>query len=268
MLIQESMIERLCHICHQDQRLVAAMLYGSFSYGEGDQYSDVDCLLFFQDEALTKIDQIAWISQIAPVELYFFNEWGTGVAVFDNLVRGEFHFHAASDLNMVTTWKGNSWFPSLASTLLLDRSGELGQRLQDLIGPPPSRDEPENVQKLVNCFINWTLFGFNVLWRGELARALDILGWMQDYLLWMLRLEEHTVAHWHSPSKALEQDISPSAYARYTACTAKLDRAELGRAYLAAWDWGKELMLSLAAQHDVSIPGALIDKLDAQTCQA
>jgi hypothetical protein len=61
----------------------------------------------------------------------------------------------------------------------------------------------------------------------------------------------------------LEQDISPSAYARYTACTARLDRADLGPAYLAAWDWGKELMFSLAQQHTVSIPGPLIDKLDA-----
>jgi lincosamide nucleotidyltransferase len=73
MLIQQAMIERLRHICQQDQRLVAAMLYGSFTYGEGDQYSDIDCSLFFQDDALAEVDQIAWISQIAPVELYFFD---------------------------------------------------------------------------------------------------------------------------------------------------------------------------------------------------
>jgi lincosamide nucleotidyltransferase len=261
------MIKRLRQICQQDQRLVAAMLYGSFTYGEGDQYSDVECTLFFQDNALAEIDQVAWISQIAPVELYFFNEWGTGVAVFEDLVRGEFHFHAVSDMTMVEGWKGNAWFPSLEAVLLVDRNGELTRRLQDLIGPPPARDAPENVQQFANCFINWTLFGFNVLQRGELARALDILGWMQRYLLWMARLQERTVVHWHTPARLLESDISPSAYTRFATCTARLDRAELGQAYLAAWDWGKELMRSLAQQHDISVSDSLIDKLDAQTCQ-
>jgi hypothetical protein len=60
MLIQQTMIKRLRHVCQQDERLVAAMLYGSFTYSQGDQFSDIECLLFFEDDALEGIDQRAW----------------------------------------------------------------------------------------------------------------------------------------------------------------------------------------------------------------
>jgi lincosamide nucleotidyltransferase len=40
MMPQEQMIVQLDNMCRQDQRVVAAMLYGSFTCGEADQYSD------------------------------------------------------------------------------------------------------------------------------------------------------------------------------------------------------------------------------------
>jgi lincosamide nucleotidyltransferase len=195
--------------------------------------------------------------------LYFFNEWGTGTAVFDNLVRGEFHFKRISDVKEIETWRGNVWFPSLEATLLLDRDGALTSCLQALIGTPPARDAPESVQHVLNCFVNWMLFGSNVLARGELARASELLGWVQRYLLWMARLQECTTEHWPIPTRALEQDISAPAYARYVACTSKLDPGDLVRAYLEAWAWGKEMASSLAARYEIAVPGPLVDKLDA-----
>ena len=264
MLIQQAMIERLRRLCQGDERLVSAMLYGSFTYSQADQFSDVECLFFFEDGALQDIDPRAWVSQIAPVELYFVNEWGVGMAIFENLVRGEFHFESISDLAaMAESWQGNVWFPSLEATVLVDRNGDLTRCLQPLIGSPPARDEPESVQHVVNCFINWMLFGSNVLTRGELARALELLGWAQRYLLWMARLEERTTEHWPIPSRALEEDISAPAYARYVACASKLDREDLCAAYLAAWTWGKEMMLSLAARYEIAVHGPLVAKLDS-----
>jgi lincosamide nucleotidyltransferase len=246
-LLQEVMVERVRELCHEEDRLVAAMMYGSFAQGEGDEFSDIEFILFFDDDALKSVDQEGWVSRIAPVELYFVNEFGVGTAIFDGLIRGEFHFDKASDIPKIDeSWKETDWFPSLEATLVLDRTGELSRRLQSIVGPTLDRDTPEQIQFLCNCFVNWFLFGSNLLARGELARALDLLGIVQVQLLRMVRVSERSTEHWFNPSKFLEKDISKIAYNRYTTCTAVLSEASLRNVHDSAWSWGKELMPVLA----------------------
>ena len=262
-LLQQEMIERVRELCHEEDRLVASMMYGSFAQGEGDEFSDIEFILFFEDGALRSLDQEAWVSRIAPVELYFVNEFGVGTAIFDNMIRGEFHFDRASDIPKIDeSWKETDWFPSLGATLVLDRTGELARRLQSVVGPTLDRDTPEQIQFLCNCFVNWFLFGSNLLARGELARALDLLGIVQDQLLRMIRVSERSTEHWFNPSKFLEKDISKTAYTRYTTCTAVLNEASLRDAYDSAWSWGRELMSALAERHGVALPGRILDRLD------
>jgi lincosamide nucleotidyltransferase len=269
MLQQEAMIERVRRICCLDERLTAAMMYGSFVQSEGDEFSDIEFILFFDDDARGDIDQEEWVSQIAPVALYLVNEFGVGTAIFDNLVRGEFHFDKASDIEKVDeSWRRTDWLPSLDAALVVDRTGELTRRLKMVVGPPLDRGTPEQVRFVCHNFINWFLFGLNLLDRGELARALDYLGFVQRYLLWMVRLLERTTTHWPTPSKALERDISEAAYARYAACTARLDEETLWSAYLSAWGWGKEMTLSLAERHDVVLPSTLYGRLDRRLTAA
>jgi hypothetical protein len=40
MLQQEAMIELTRRVCREDERLAAAMMYGSFAQGEGDGFSE------------------------------------------------------------------------------------------------------------------------------------------------------------------------------------------------------------------------------------
>jgi lincosamide nucleotidyltransferase len=269
-LPQEAMIKRAREVCRADERLVGALMYGSFAQGEGDAYSDIEFALFFDDEELPGIDQRAWVGQIAPVARYFVNEFGNGTAIFlhdAELIRGEFHFDPASAIPMIETWRETDTFVSLDATLILDRTGDLTKSLRTLVGPPPRRDEPAQVQALCDRFVNWMLFGANVLDRGELARALDILSHAHRYLLWMVRLVEGATGHWPTPSRALELDISPAAYARFAACTATLDEASLRDAYWAAWSWGRELMASLAERYDVDLSEILLDRMDRRLMQ-
>jgi lincosamide nucleotidyltransferase len=225
---QRAMIARVCHLCRLDERLVAAMMYGSFAQFEGDEFSDIEFIHFFYDEVLGDVDQEEWVARIAPVELYFVNEFGNGTAIFENLIRGEFHFDKASDIQSVDeSWKETDWFPSLEATLVLDRTGELSRRLQKIVGPPLDRHTPEQIRFLCNCFVNWFLFGSNLLMRGELARSLDLLGIVQDQLLRMVRVSEYSTEHWFNPSKRLEKDISEASYARYVTCMAELDEGAL-----------------------------------------
>lgn len=264
MLQQEAMIERARRICRADERLAAAMMYGSFAQGEGDEHSDIEFILFFEDEALETLDQEEWVAGISPVELYFVNEYGIGTAIFDNLVRGEFHFDHASEIGEVVaeSMRDADWLPSLDDALILDRSGELTSRLRNVVGPPPERDTPEVVGFVCNGFVNWFLFGANLLSRGELARALDLLGVVRGRLLQMVRVLEGATAYWFNCSKFLETEISVSSYARYVACTARLDEDELRDAYRAAWRWGRELMSDLQAQRGAGPPAALLERLD------
>lgn len=261
MLPQLPMIDRLRQICQADDRLVAAMLYGSFTREDADRFSDIDCMLYFDDSALPEIDQAAWVGQIAPVEMYYHNEYGIGVAIFANLVRAEFHFDPASEMAQLETLRGSVSFPSLEATLLLDRNGELAQHLRPLVGPPASHDTPEDAAFLVNSFMNWSLFGTHVRRRGELARALEILHLVHDYLLRMVRLLEGAGQHWITPTKALEAEISPAAYRRYQSCTAPLDGQALEQAYRSTWEWGSELMASLGMRYKFTFPEKLLTKI-------
>jgi lincosamide nucleotidyltransferase B/F len=264
MLQQEAMIERTRRVCREDERLAAAMMYGSFAQGEGDGFSDIEFILFFRDEELEGLDQEEWVSRISPVGLYFVNEYGNGTAIFQNLVRGEFHFDRASDIERVVgeSMRDADWLPSLEDTLILDRTGELGPRLREIVGPPPERDTPGQIRFVCDCFVNWFVFGSNLFARGELARSLDLLGIVRDRLLQIVRVQEKSTLHWFNSAKFLETEISQTSYARYAACTARLDRDELRQAYLSAWEWGRELMASLAERHGVAPPTALLVRLD------
>jgi lincosamide nucleotidyltransferase B/F len=266
MLQQEAMIERTRRVCREDERLVAAMMYGSFAQGEGDEFSDIEFILFFEDEALKGLDQREWVSRISPVGLYFVNEYGNGTAIFDNLIRGEFHFDGASEMATVVgeSMRDADWLPSLEDTLVLDRTGELARRLQMVVGPPPERGTPGQVRFLCECFVNWFLFGSNLFARGELARSLDLLGIVRDRLLQMARVLDGSTMHWFNSSKFLESEISTASYASYAACTARLDRDELRDAYLSAWEWGRELISSLADRHGVLLPHDLEERLDGR----
>ncbi|MCW5852422.1 MAG: nucleotidyltransferase domain-containing protein [Anaerolineae bacterium] len=261
MLPQTRLLQRVREVCQADERLEAALLAGSLGRGEGDEYSDLDVVLFFGDEVFEQIDIKTWIEQVAPVDLYFVNSFGSPTAIFDNLVRGEFHPYRVSDMSILETWRGIVWFPSLADAIILDRTGELTRRLQTLVGEP-RQDSPDQIQKICYNLVNWTLFGSNVLARGETARALEILFIAHDELFRLLRLLEGATGHWISPTKSLEWEVSPAAYVRYQSCTAPAEPPALARAYRATWAWAREMMAALARQYPINLPESLLMKLD------
>jgi lincosamide nucleotidyltransferase len=192
------------------------------------------------------------------------NDYGNGTAIFENLVRGEFHFDRASDMERVVgeSMRDADWLPSLEDTLILDRAGELAPRLREIVGPPPEHDTPGQIRFVCDCFVNWFVFGSNLFARGELARSLDLLGIVRDRLLQMVRVLEGSTLHWFNSAKFLETEITETSYTRYVACTARLDREELRQAYLSAWEWGRELMASLGERHGLVPPAALLVRLD------
>jgi lincosamide nucleotidyltransferase len=136
-LPQEQLIARVRALCRDDDCLDAAMMYGSFVYGEADAYSDIEFLFFFADEAFPAIEPRAWLEQVAPVLHLYTNEYGIIAVIFDyddHLIRGEFHFHRASEVTIAQPWRGVITFPALDRTLIVDKSGRLTPYLQAVIG--------------------------------------------------------------------------------------------------------------------------------------
>ena len=266
-LPQHTMIRRVKQLCQEDERLVAALMYGSFTQGEGDAFSDIEFYLFFRDDELDALDQAAWVSQVAPLTVFFTHEFGTKVAIFDNLVRGEFHFEPAVNMKEVRAWPIRGETLDIDTMLLSDRMGTLREHLETLKSAELTRTSPEALQTRCYTFINWWLLGFNVLVRGERARALDALSHVHRSLLYLVRAaEDKTEEHWLTPSKRLEADLSSEAYARFTACTS--DLSSLEGAYKTAWIWGKELIRTLEAAHGFPLPDELLQRLDKRLAVA
>ena len=258
-LPQVKLIQRVKNKCNQDDCLDAALMYGSFTKGEGDQYSDIEFWLFFDSEKLSNIDQEQWIKVIAPIYWTIINEHGTRVAFFkDHLIRGEFHFVATSSMGAVEDWPAVEC-ERACEMVIVDHTNKLQGYLE--AGEPLIPSSPAQIEQLCGQYLNWYLFGRNVLRRGDLAQAHTNLGILQGYLIWMARLLEASTKHWQTQSKSLETELSPKSYREFLQTTARCESRELDRAYKAAWSWGGELISRLERKHGFSIPPELIQAM-------
>jgi len=258
-LPQIKLIQRVKDKCKRDDRLDAALMYGSFTKGEGDQYSDIEFWLFFDSERLSDIDQEQWIEDIGPIYWTVLNEHGTRVAFFkDHLIRGEFHFVATSSMRGVKDWPAVET-ERACEMVIVDRTNQLQGYIE--AGEPAIPSSPAQIEQLCGQYLNWYLFGRNVLRRGDLAQAHMVLGILQGYLIWMARMLEASTKHWQTQSKSLETDLSPESYREFVQTTARCESDELDRAYKAAWSWGGELINRLERQRGFSIPPELIQAM-------
>lgn len=261
MLIQNKIINMVKQKSFQDNSISACMMYGSFTKDEGDQYSDVEFYIFIKDEALNTFNANQWISEVNPVDLIFYNEYGTEVAIFSNMIRGEFHFLPESEIEIIKSFKPTGVFPDANSMYLYDSTGRLKPLLEGLGGTGPDRMTNENVNFAFNNFVNSWLMGINVMRRGELARSLEVLTHIQKYILQLIRVKERSVERWLNSTKNLEQDISSESYYDYVSISSKLSENELSHAYTNALKILDRLYDALASLYTIDIDRKIIGKL-------
>lgn len=262
--VQGQMIDQVRHLCHQDERVAAALMYGSFAQGEGDEFSDIEFYIFVSDSEFDNFVAEDWVRQISPLALYFVNDFGLGVAIFENMVRGEFNFEKISDLANIPSLKRILSFPQTDSMLLLDRSGEL-RELCRRFAAGFQRSDRENVVSYYNNFLSFLLAGLCLLARGERVRALDTLSMAHRHLLWLVRIHEGKMRLFDTRAfRNLEREISPFAYNRFIECTGSLHGDGLERAYKATWLWSKQIIDDLAGRYKISLPLKLIQAIDSR----
>lgn len=261
-MLQKRMIESFREKCHQDERIVSALMFGSFTTGEGDRFSDIEFAVFLRDESFDEFEQRPWLDTVSPVAAYFLDDFGHHTALFENGIRGEFHFMRASEQSVVAGWQGYGWFPSLEAGVVLDRAGELSRYAWGLVGGPPKREGAELVEGLALNLINLMLLGANLLNRGEYARAWALLGKAHESLLKLARLREGKTDHWPTPSRGLETELSSITYSRYLTCTASAERAPLCRAYCESWRWSRELMEVVAKPYKLEFSQSVLAQVE------
>ncbi|EFV76498.1 MULTISPECIES: hypothetical protein [Cytobacillus] len=261
MLIQKKIIQSVRDKCIQDKSVSACMMYGSFTKGEGDQYSDVEFYIFIDDDKVENFSSRLWISEIYSVDLIFYNDYGTEVVIFSNMIRGEFHFLPESEIEIIRSFKPTGVFPDTDSMYIYDSTNQLKPLLDDLGGDGPDRMTDENVNFAFNNFVNTWLMGVNVMKRGELARSLEVLTQVQKFILQLIRVKEQTVERWLNSTKNLEEDISTESYNDYAAITSTLKEKEIKNAYKSALKLAEKLNYILAAHYRVEVNKDLISKL-------
>lgn len=261
MLEQEIMISKVKNLCKNDKHLINAMMYGSFAKGGGDEYSDIEFAFFFEEKYLERLDKEKWLKTIYDIDLYFTNMFGIETVIFSNLVRGEFHFYKASEVSLVSGWVDTDWFENISDTLIVDKNGELLKHLNKLVGDVPKKEIISKLQSIIDSYYNWLLFGINLVARGEFARSLDILWWVQKDLLKLKRIEINSLENFATPSKQLEFDLVEKDYKLYVECTAKLSSKQLINAYKNCYEWSKNIFLTLDEEHDILIYEELFSKI-------
>lgn len=237
-------------------------MYGSFAAGEADEHSDIEFWLFFTEQRRAEIDPQEWCTAIAPISYGLLNEFGSYVAFFPGLVRGEFHFATVDEITDVAKWPARG--AAVERMLMVDRS----QALEPVLRGLPQRyvppvDSPEIIAKYCDPFVNWLVLAHHLAARGEDLRAWDALGHAQRHLLWMARLAEESTAHWLTPSRGAERELSAETVAGLRAATAAASPRELAGALRAALELGRRLWPVISARHGLGAPDALFAELDA-----
>ncbi|TMQ19740.1 MAG: hypothetical protein E6J91_05565 [Deltaproteobacteria bacterium] len=121
MLIQEKLIAKIRELCVADERLDAALMYGSFASGEADEHSDVEFWLFFEPGHRAEIDPRSWCAQIGPLLHHVRNEWGADVVMLPGLVRGDLRFATTEDIAGLRSWPARG--APVERMIVLDRTG-------------------------------------------------------------------------------------------------------------------------------------------------
>lgn len=246
-MTQLQMISQTKFIAQQDENVSAVFMYGSFTKNEGDIYSDIEFYIFLKSKENFSAEK--WVNQIHQVALYFTNEYGSEVAIFENMIRGEFHFLKTDEIEIIKSWEGIVSFSDFDQMNLIDKDGLLTKTLNQIKIKSPDRITNENALWLSQSLLNVLLTTNNLIKREEFAHAHQSLSNVQKYLLWLIRLENQHTQHWESPTKNLEKDIDKIWYSEYKTTTSDLNPENL----------------KIAFQNALKLSKALLDKLNIES---
>lgn len=250
-MTQLQMISTIKSIAQEDINISAILMYGSFTKNEGDQYSDIEFYIFLKEKENFSAEK--WVNQVYPTALYFTNEYGSEVAIFENLVRGEFHFLTTNEIDVIKSWEGFISFSDFKQMNIIDKDGLLAETLNQINIKSPNRTTNENILWLSQSLLNVLLTTSNLIKRQETAHAYQSLSNVQKYLLWLTRIATNQPNHWESPTKSLEEDIDKDWYAEFKLTTTDLDFENIKTAFQNSLSLSRKLFNLLSVESEMSL---------------
>lgn len=243
------MINTVKSLAQGDKNVSAVLMYGSFTKNEGDQYSDIEFYIFLKDKE--NFSPKKWVNHIHPIALYFTNEYGSDVAIFENLIRAEFHFLTTDEINVIKSWEGVVAFSDFSKMNIVDKDGLMAETLNQITIKSPDRSTGENIRWLSQSLLNVLLTTQNLIKRQEFAHAYHSLSNVQKYLLWLIRIASNRNNHWESPTKSLEKDLDKRSYWEFRSTTSDLEPAGIEIAFRNSLSLSRKLFEQLNVEPEL-----------------
>ncbi len=194
---QEAIIDRLCHLLREDDRILATWLVGSLAQGSGDHFSDVDLYIVPSDEYYDAVynERKELAQGLGEVLSTFEVSWPNCQLLVVILRNG-----IEVDLGYCRLDQCEIFKPDCAYKILFDKSGELGARLRH---PVLYDDDPtEEIGQIVRSSHYHFLHAIHGVARGNLWSALYHIERLRTlYIQLVARRLDRDLLEW----KALEQ---------------------------------------------------------------
>jgi lincosamide nucleotidyltransferase len=232
-----------------DDRVVAALVYGSRVKGDDDAHSDVEYWIVASDDWSVA----GLIQDIEPPLSLSRNEYAAHVAIWPGLVRGEFHVVAPDQLHLIAGWPQRG-APVARMLIKDDPAGRLAQTLAALPDQLPLPATAAEVSELCERFANWLVMAWHVQQRGERERGRLVLGLAREALLAMARLRYGATQHWLSQETRFELELPAHVVVRLR----RIDGDDLA----GLWGVGRQLWLELGDREGFALPSGLLDEID------
>ena len=270
---QQDFVNRFVAVCQDDERVLAAILYGSHAKGTADEYSDLDLGLFTTDMAYEEfVDGLTgFIKQLGepvflkkyPKEIIFY--------VFPDGVEGQLCIGRESKL-------GNPSGPSSPYNVLLDKKNILVGAEFPL--PLPKEDEQRKI--LRNFISGWFWHDVSclirALGRGQLWWAYGQLEEIRRYYVGLARLHNNFLDHLSEyvpgfPYEKVDEVLPVEQLSSLQATCCQLEPDAILKATLEIISLHRELASHLAQVHGIAYPAGLdrvmserLEKLSEAIC--
>jgi lincosamide nucleotidyltransferase len=229
-----------------DDRVVAALAYGSRVKGDDDAHSDVEYWIVAEGDWTVE----GLVQSIEPPLSLCLNEYGSEVAILPGLVRGEFHAIRPDELHLIAGWPQRG-APVARMVIKDDSAGRLAATLASL---PEQIPLPASAASVCERFANWLVMAWHLLQRGERERGRLVLQLAREALLAMARLRYGATQHWLSQETRFEIELPAHFVVRLRQVTDH-DLAGL-------WSVGRQLWLELADREGFALPSGLVAEID------
>lgn len=222
----------------------AVAVVGSRARAEvpADEWSDFDVVLFAGDPAAL-IVRDDWVGTFGRARLTFVEPTAVGEQLERRVL-----YEDGTDVDFAVVPVDLLEHPAVAQVaargvrVLLDKDGELAERLADIPEPaPPLPPDEASLRELTADFFYHAVWAAKKLRRGEVFTAKRCVdSYLENVLLrileWRTRAERPDVDTWHS-GRFLERWADPAALEEFRSTFALYDAADVRRALFASMEF-------------------------------